>query len=52
MILIKKYRIALAFYTAFYQFMKITIKYKSRYCIWGSYRPIKTYNIRIYKTLL
>ena len=38
----KKYRIALAFYTAFYQFMKTNIKKINLDIVYKSHRPIKT----------
>ena len=38
----KKYRIALAFYTSFYQFMKTNIKKINLDIVYRSYRPIKT----------
>ena len=38
----KKYRIALSFYTAFYQFMKTNIKKINVDIVYYSYKPIKT----------
>lgn len=37
----QKYRIALAFYTAFYQFMKTNIKKINLDIVYGTYRPIE-----------